>query len=502
MISINPEKTDIVENTNAAKSSMFTSPKTVRVLIIDDDEDDFILTSGYIQKIEDRSFDIQWCYNYNSAVQNIAAKKFDIYLVDYRLGGKTGLDLLREAMSMNCEEPFILLTGKGNPNIDKQAMQMGATDYLVKSELTTEKLERCIRYSLERAASLKALRANEKRYKAIFEKSKEAVFTTDLDLVFRDVNAAMSKLVGSERQELLKSNLYQLLDNEIVRHKIKESLVSNGEVVDLELEIINRKGKKRFCILNLSKEKDSSNQSYYQGILHDVTNQKKNERATLLAEKLAATGRLVRTLAHEVRNPLSNIHMSLEQLLALTKEEDRIYLDIIDRNGKRINDLITELLTSSKPTEMALEKIVLQGVVDEAIAAALDRLTLKQIKLKINYPETPCYVRGDKSKLKIAFLNIVINAIEAIDHNHGEISISLSCSEENNVVEITDNGCGIPSENLSKLFEPYFTSKRNGIGLGLASTLNILQAHDATVEVRSTVKSGSVFVLTFNHMAK
>ena len=191
--------------------------------------------------------------------------------------------------------------------------------------------------------------------------------------------------------------------------------------------------------------------------------------------------------------------MSLEQLVSLTRDEDKIYLDIIDRNGKRINDLITELLTSSKPGEMALEKIVMQSVIDDAIASALDRLTLKQIRLKIQYPDNPCYIRGDKPKLAIAFLNIIINAIEAINHDAGEISIIVVGSDENISVEIADNGCGIPAENLSKLFEPYFTSKRNGIGLGLASTLNIIQAHNATIEVRSKVSTGTTFILTFNH---
>jgi PAS domain S-box-containing protein len=478
---------------------MDDNTKPVRILIIDDDEDDFILTKEYLEAIQDRDLVIEWCYNYKTALENIAAKRFELYFVDYRLGAKTGVDLLKEAMELNCEEPIILLTGKGNTNIDKQAMQMGAVDYLIKSELTSEKLERCIRYSLERAASTKALRANEKKYRNIFEKSKEAVFTTDKSLVFRDINSAMTRLVGSEKNQLLKSNLYQFIDNDAIRELIKESLEKKGDVTDLEVELISLKGKKRFCILNLSQEKDSNNFSYVQGILHDITNQKKNERATLLAEKLAATGRLVRTLAHEVRNPLSNIHMSLEQLVGLTKDEDRIYLDIIDRNGKRINDLITELLTSSKPAEMVLERIVAQKVIDDALSAALDRLTLKQIKLKLHYPDTPCYIRGDQSKLKIALLNIIINAIEAMDGSTGELKITLACNEENNVVEITDTGCGIPPENLSKLFEPFFTSKRNGIGLGLASTLNILQAHSATVEVKSKVKVGTTFLLSFNH---
>jgi len=477
---------------------MVNSSQPVRILIIDDDEDDFILTSGFIKSIEDRTFDIQWCYNYKAALEEIASKNFHLYFVDYRLGAKTGIDLLAEAMKMGCEEPIILLTGKGNSAIDKQAMQMGAVDYLIKSELTAEKLERGIRYALERAASTKALRANERKYRNIFEKSKEAVFTTDLSLLFKDVNEAMVNLVGTERNQLIKHTLYQFIDNESIRSAIRTKLAKSREVNDLELEVMNSKGRRRNCILYLSTELDSNNNHYVQGILHDITNQKKTERATLLAEKLAATGRLVRTLAHEVRNPLSNIHMSLEQLSSLTKGEERVYIDIIDRNGKRINDLITELLTSSKPTEMLFEKVVLQTAVDETIGVALDRLTLKQIRLKVNYPDLPCYIRADKEKLKIALLNIIINAIEAIESVKGELTISLFHNEESYSLEITDNGCGIPQENLSKLFEPYFTSKRNGIGLGLASTLNIIQAHNASIEVKSKVSVGTSFIINFN----
>jgi PAS domain S-box-containing protein len=472
--------------------------RPVRILIIDDDEDDFILTSTFIQSIEDRKFEIEWCFQYKNAIEIIGRKQFDLYFVDYRLGAKTGIDLLREACVNKCEEPIILLTGKGNSAIDKQAMELGAVDYLVKSDLTTEKLERCIRYAIERSANLKALRANEKKYRNIFEKSKEAVFTTDEHLVFRNVNGAMANLLDYDKEVLLHMDLYQLMEGESNKKTIREQLALSGEVNDLEVEIFTSKGKKRNCILYLQLDTDSHSDHYVQGILHDITNQKKTERATLLAEKLAATGRLVRTLAHEVRNPLSNIHMSLEQLSNNIKPDDKIYIDIIDRNGKRINDLITELLTSSRPTEINFSKTPLQLVIDETINSALDRITLKQINLKINYPEFPCYIKGDKEKLKIAFVNIVINAIEAISHNKGELFIQLIPNEDSYAVEITDNGVGIPAENLSKLFEPYFTSKRNGIGLGLAATLNIIQSHSATVEVKSKVGEGTTFIVTFN----
>ena len=153
---------------------MKTENSHIRILIIEDDEDDFFLTSQYIKSIpESKNWKIDWCYRYEEAIEHICDKKYDLYFVDYFLGAKTGLDLLREKAIKNCHEPIILLTGKGNQEIDLEAMISGATDYLVKSELNTEKLERTIRYALEKAQTLKALRINEEKYRNIFEQSKD-----------------------------------------------------------------------------------------------------------------------------------------------------------------------------------------------------------------------------------------------------------------------------------------------------------------------------------------
>jgi signal transduction histidine kinase len=93
-------------------------------------------------------------------------------------------------------------------------------------------------------------------------------------------------------------------------------------------------------------------------------------------------------------------------------------------------------------------------------------------------------------------LNILINAVEAIEHNNGRISINLRKEKETAVIEITDNGSGIPEDKIPRLFEPYYTSKRNGIGLGLASTLNIIQAHSGSIEVNSEINKSTTFVIT------
>lgn len=469
-----------------------------RILIVDDDEDDFYITSEYIKKISDRKFAIDWCFKYTDAIDLISNREYHLYFIDYYLGARTGLDLIDEAVAMGCEEPLVLLTGKGNQVIDREAMQAGAMDYLVKSDLNVEKVERCIRYSLERAASVKALRANERKYRSIFERSKDAVFLATEDLVFRDVNDATSQLLKYTKEQLKSISLYDLLDSKENAY-IKDKISYVGALHDWEIELQSQEGEKKNCILSLSVESDTNGERYVHGLLHDITELKKAEKATLQAEKLAAAGRLVQTLAHEVRNPLNNINLSLEQLHHEVSHVDdaEIYMEIIQRNSKRISDIITELLNSSRPAEMTMQSKPLQVILDESITAALDRLTLQKIKLDINYNDKPAYVNADPEKLKLAFLNIIINAIEAMEEDKGVLSIIIDSDRGNHIVKIRDNGSGIAEENLSKLFEPYFTSKRNGLGLGLAATLNILQSHKGRIEVASQVDKGTEFTITF-----
>jgi PAS domain S-box-containing protein len=472
---------------------------TIRILIIDDDEDDYFITSEYLRQIEEYNLVINWSYKFSDAIEHVQRRAFDIYFVDYRLGAKTGIDFLKEAIRLGCEEPIVLLTGKGNKEIDIEAMQIGATDYLVKTDLNADKLERCIRYALERTTYLKALRANEKKYRSIFELSKDVVFIADRDLYFKDVNAATSELLGYAPEELQQRTVYDLLPDEADRALLRRVLEEEGEVNDLELEISTSLGERRIFIFTLTAPSDIEGAFYYQGLMHDITNMRRAEKANLMVEKLGATGRLVRTLAHEVRNPLNNINMSVEQLVGdqLT-DEASLFLDIIQRNSKRIGDLITELLDTSRPTEMTFERTTLQAVLDESIQEALDRITLQHIQLRVRYSDQPCFLNANKEKLKIAFLNIIINAVEAMPNDGtGTLEVSIQSEDSRHVAVVRDNGCGIPEENISRLFEPYYTSKRNGMGLGLAATLNILQAHKAQIDVSSVVGTGTTFTISF-----
>jgi two-component system sporulation sensor kinase C len=471
---------------------------TIRLLIVDDDEDDFFLTSDYLKDIRNKHFDITWASSFGEGITTLTQAKFDLCFFDFLLGAKTGIDLLQEAIKSGVSCPIVLLTGRGDQKVDVEAMRLGAMDYLVKSELDAEKLDRCIRYALERAEVLRRLRESETRLRGIFGQLKDAVLLKrPKGLIFYYNNTALD-LLGYNESELLQLCSQQLFAIP-AQHKIYvHSLEQQGIVENLEVWLVKKNGERVLCSLHASKQTDSEGEGYYLLVIQDITARKKLERDTLLAAKAASTARLVRTLAHEVRNPLTNINLSLDQIEPELNDEDhKLFVEIIRRNSRRINTLITELLNSFRQQEAVLSRVSIHDLLDETLNEAADRLSLKKITLKKEYGES-CFLPLDKSNIKIAFLNLIINAIEAMEEEKGILTVSTYVAGKSCYVEIQDNGLGISPENLNRLFEPYFTSKANGLGLGLAATLTILQSHHATVEVKSEIGEGTVFIVTFS----
>lgn len=147
---------------------MQTAPanEIIRVLLIEDDEDDFILTRALLQEIPNRRFQLDWVSDWDKGLERLCANQHDIGLVDYRLGARTGIDLLRAAQQRGCRTPIILLTGLGEHQVDLEAMKAGAQDYLVKGRLDASLLERSIRYALERQRAAARAAAEQARLAA------------------------------------------------------------------------------------------------------------------------------------------------------------------------------------------------------------------------------------------------------------------------------------------------------------------------------------------------
>ncbi|PVD51716.1 hypothetical protein DC498_13425 [Terrimonas sp.] len=218
-------------------------------------------------------------------------------------------------------------------------------------------------------------------------------------------------------------------------------------------------------------------------------------------EKFTSTGRIARTIAHEVRNPLTNINLSVDQLRSEQDQgaEDRnIFYDMITRNSQRINSLITELLNSTRFIELKSQAISINQLLDEALSLAEDRIMLNGIQVIKQYDADICDLVVDQEKIKIAFLNIIVNAIEAMESEKGVLTIKTYAKQKKCYIEITDNGSGMDAEALSKLFEPYYSRKAKGTGLGLTNTENIILSHKGSINAESVLGEGTTFIITLN----
>jgi len=221
------------------------------------------------------------------------------------------------------------------------------------------------------------------------------------------------------------------------------------------------------------------------------------------AEKGAVVGRLAAAIAHEIRNPLNYINLTLDHLrssFAPTDPNKRAtFVQLTDQlktEVARINRHISDFLKYSRPSKLELQPVDLRVEAEDALRLVEGRAEECGIETKIVQDGLLPPVMADRESLRSVFTNLVINAVEAINGAGGSVSIKLSNPEANSVkVEISDSGCGIAAEDISKVFEPYFSTKETGTGLGLAIVKKAVDDHGGTISVASKQGSGTTFTI-------
>lgn len=473
---------------------------SIRVLIIEDDEDDYVIMSHYLYKIKTADYQVEWCNDYDLATAEILKDEHDIYLIDHFLGKGEGIQIIATLRRRNFIKPLILLTGAGDISVDEEAMAKGASDFLIKKEIRVDTLERAMRYAIERYHQQRHIRSHEKRYRSLFELSLEPFLVLDHEFNITEFNAAFVEFIQDKmnlNNQLIGTSFHALIKYDFDVTSLKDRLKKDGYIKGFKTTLAD-KNNDAVVVLSIAHlpANEPDEEVAYHVALSDLTTIMEQQSELKKAEKLNMSGRMARMIAHEVRNPLTNINLALGELAAVTKEneEAQLFEKMIDRNSSRIADLIDELLKSARPPELEKIPFLLDDIVEAALHFCKDRMELLDVQLNKQFDITEVEGEWDPDKLKIALVNIFINAIEAMtDVSHPILTVTLQIEDDQPLISIQDNGKGMSTETINNLYDPFFTKRKNGLGLGMTATFNIIQMHKGKIYVDSEVDKGTVF---------
>jgi len=333
---------------------------------------------------------------------------------------------------------------------------------------------------------------------SIMDSSPDRVFALGSDGVITYVSRELKMEAGLTPGKMEGKHFTEFVlpeQKEFMLRKWEE--IKQGNYRPYEIEAIARDGSKRSLLITPRPIKGTDR---YILVQRDITEFKDLEKKFYESQKLAAVGQLSAGIAHEVRNPLSSIKMSLQILEKRLCPEgnDLKRFKIAEKEVEHLEKLVSDILIFARPLEPEMKKADISNFLENSLNMAEKEIAEKKIEVLKNFDHGIPAVNFDSAMLKQALLNVYLNAIDAMDEG-GRLSISTKPLRKNNqssvVIEIEDNGCGIDPEDIPHLFNPFFTKKKYGTGLGLTQVKKIIDLHQGTIEIVSAKGKGTKVVI-------
>ncbi|OGW71959.1 MAG: hypothetical protein A2047_03305 [Omnitrophica bacterium GWA2_41_15] len=340
----------------------------------------------------------------------------------------------------------------------------------------------------------------------------DSVIALDKEGKIREVNQATLNLLSYKKKEDLITLPFEKICKNFSIKGLRDKIPLAGQ----ELMYLNKEGKEIPVSVNISARVSYPDDNVFmardiskikelvdeltcsqEGLKTSYTELKVSKDDLVRSEKLAYTGRIAASIAHEIRNPLTNVSMSVQQLKKgnKIKQEGLKHVEIVERNIERINYLITELLNCARPAKLNLQPYDIHKVLKDVLESTKTKINLQKIKVTKNLASKLPVLKIDREQIERAFLNLIINAIEAMPHG-GNLTIITELNGNFFWVKIHDTGKGIPEKDIIKIFDPFFSTKLQGVGLGLSICYGIIVSHGGTIEVESKSKIGSTFTVS------
>ncbi|MBP9120666.1 MAG: PAS domain S-box protein [Ignavibacterium sp.] len=328
---------------------------------------------------------------------------------------------------------------------------------------------------------------------SVLENMSEAVVVLDNENRITLFNKSAENLFKIKSENVLQNNI-STIANGVLNFLQVEDL--NNTISSFEKEI-NFNGEQKHFSLSISPLVDpDTNQTKYTVVIKDLTETKRLEEDAKRNEKLSAMGELASGVAHEIRNPINAIGMIAQRLNKefTTTHNQNEYLDItqlLRGEVNRINKIITQFLSYAKPIDVNLRPVDIKSYLSEVYKLFEDQAKQKSTNFVLKGTES-ITINLDADLIKQSLMNILQNAFDA-SKKDGEVTIKYFRISNNLIIEISDNGIGISTEQQKKIFDLYFTTKKDGNGLGLSISQKIIAQHNGSISVTSKVNSGTTF---------
>ena len=336
-------------------------------------------------------------------------------------------------------------------------------------------------------------------YEAALKSTLDGIIVTDLEHKPLLINRSAEKMlrVVSWTQDL---TLWEQLSDERLTAFFRKTLTAEENVINREISINRPSGAR---VISISVSTLVSEGKIAGNLIHieDITEKRRRDAQLRRAESLAALTTLAAGVAHEIKNPLASIRIQLGIMHRIlekrcSKDTEPIFhnISLVEQEIDRLNSIVVDFLFAVRPMDITLIRDRAEEVVQEVAELMNHEAEEHRITLITKFePELP-EVMIDRKHLKQALLNIIKNAIAAMPEG-GTLTIALSTQNDELLIAVSDTGIGIPEELLAKIFEPYFTTKESGTGLGLTITFKIIKEHNGEITVESAPSKGSTFTI-------